>query len=138
MKGFSYMLSQAKGEVEHIRNGLPSVVLHQFGDHSQCGSWCAILKEPSRKHRNLPWGADLTNIELKRSLLSVFKKLDPEKLSKLDSSNSNESFNNTLRSKAPKDKHYSDGGSLAHRLSAAVCQKNEGYAYVSKVSLLKS
>lgn len=28
MKGFSYMLSQAKGEVEHIRNGLPSVVLH--------------------------------------------------------------------------------------------------------------
>lgn len=68
----------------------------------------------------------------------LFKKLDPEKLSKLDSSNSNESFNNTLRSKAPNDKHYSDGGSLAHRLSAAVCQKNEGYAYVSKVSLLKS
>lgn len=135
MKGFSHMLSQAKGDVEHIREGLPSVVLHQFADQSKCDSWCPILKEPSRKHRNLPWGADLTNIELKRSLLSLFHKLDPEKLSKLDSSNINECFNNTLLSKARKDKHYSDGGSLAHRLSAAVCQKNEGYAYVLEVGL---
>lgn len=75
---------------------------------------------------------------MKRSLLSLLKKLDPEKLSKLDSSNCNESFNNTLHSKAQKDKHYGDGGSFPHRLSAAVCQKNEGYAYVSKISLLKS
>lgn len=62
----------------------------------------------------------------------MFRDLDPSRLSRLDSSNCNESFNNTLISKAPKDMHYSEDGSLAHRLYAAVCQKNEGYSYVPK------
>ena len=86
-----------------------------------------------RSIKKIPWGEDLVNNDLKQSLLAVLTKLDPDKLCKLDTSNNNESFNNTLRSKAPKDKHYSDGGSLAHRLSAAVCQKNEGYGYVCQV-----
>ena len=86
----------------------------------------------------MPWGEDLVNNDLKQSLLAVFTKLDPDKLCKLDTSNNNESFNNTLRSKAPKDKHYSDGGSLAHRLSAAVCQKDEGYGYVCQVQFFKN
>ena len=90
---------------------------------SHCRTWCAISKNPTKKHKNLPWGENLVNNDLKQSLLAVFTKLYPDKLCKLDTSNNNESFNNTLRSKAPKDKHYSDGGSLAHRLSAAVCQK---------------
>lgn len=59
--------------------------------------------------------------------------LDHWKLSRLDSSNCHERFNNTLRFKAQKDKHYSEGGSLANELSAAVCQKNNGYIYVAKV-----
>lgn len=67
------------------------------------------------------WGVDFINIELKRLLLLVFKKFDFEKLSKLDLSNSNESFNNIFRLKVLKDKYYSDGGSLAYRLSVVVC-----------------
>ena len=31
MKGFSYMLSQAKGDKDYVKEGLQSVVLHQFG-----------------------------------------------------------------------------------------------------------
>lgn len=64
--------------------------------------------------------------KLKTDLLSMFRDIDPSRLSRLGSSNCSESFNNTLRSKVPKDKHYSESGSLAYILSAAVCQKNEG------------
>ncbi|VDI12187.1 Hypothetical predicted protein [Mytilus galloprovincialis] len=124
---------QNKGDSDRIKNSLPSVVLHQFGNHDGCGDWCQMKNKPTAKHRNLPWGADLKDENLKKDLLKVFTDLDPGKMSKLDSSNPNESFNNTVRSKAPKDKHYSESGSLAHRLSAAVCQKNEGYKYVAQV-----
>ncbi|VDI14646.1 Hypothetical predicted protein [Mytilus galloprovincialis] len=126
-------VTQNKGDSDRIKNSLPSVVLHQFGNHDGCGDWCQMKNKPTAKHRNLPWGADLKDENLKKDLLKVFTDLDPGKMSKLDSSNPNESFNNTVRSKAPKDKHYSESGSLAHRLSAAVCQKNEGYKYVAQV-----
>lgn len=133
MKSFSYMLAQCKEDTDKIEKSIDSVVLHQFGDHVKCGEWCNMKENPTARHKNLPWGADLQNEKLKTDLLTLFRDLDPSKLSRLDSSNCNESFNNTLRSKAPKDKHYSESGSLAYRLSAAVCQKNEGYSYVAKV-----
>lgn len=66
-------------------------------------------------------GVDFINIELKRLLLLVFKKFDFEKLSKLDLSNSNESFNNIFCLKVLKDKYYSDGGSLVYCLLVVVC-----------------
>ncbi|VDI62516.1 Hypothetical predicted protein [Mytilus galloprovincialis] len=99
------MLAQNKGDSDRIKNSLPSVVLHQFGNHDGCGDWCQMKNKPTAKHRNLPWGADLKDENMKKDLLKVFTDLDPGKLSKLDSSNPNESFNNTVRSKAPKDKH---------------------------------
>uniref|UniRef100_A0A8W8JLN1 Exonuclease domain-containing protein n=1 Tax=Magallana gigas TaxID=29159 RepID=A0A8W8JLN1_MAGGI len=129
----SYMIAQNTGNIYAIKENLESVVLHQFGEHDDCGNWCSFKGNPTGKHKNLPWGLDLSNNSLKNDLMSIFKTLDAEKLSKLGSSNVNESFNNILRSKAPKDKHYSESSSLAHRLSAAVCQKNEGYDYVAKV-----
>nr|XP_034302837.1 uncharacterized protein LOC105322827 isoform X6 [Crassostrea gigas] len=133
LKSFSYMIAQNTGNIYAIKENLESVVLHQFGEHDDCGNWCSFKGNPTGKHKNLPWGLDLSNNSLKNDLMSIFKTLDAEKLSKLGSSNVNESFNNILRSKAPKDKHYSESSSLAHRLSAAVCQKNEGYDYVAKV-----
>ena len=134
MKSFGYLLAQAKGDEEAILKGLPSVVLHQFGQHNNCGSWCRLKDHTASQHRNLPWGADLQDRQLKEDLLTIFKDLKIEKLSKMDSTNSNESFNNIVRSKAPKDKHYSESGSLQHRLAAAACQKNDGYGYVPEVT----
>jgi hypothetical protein len=133
MKSFGYMLAQCKESSEEIKQRMDSVVLHQFGDHGLCGNWCRLKENSSRKHRNLPWGADLKNENMKQDLLRIFRGLDIKKLSKLDSTNRNESFNNILRSKAPKDKHFSENISLQNRLAAAVCQKNEGYSYVAKV-----
>ncbi|KAK3108883.1 hypothetical protein FSP39_017890 [Pinctada imbricata] len=98
-----------------------------------CGEWCRMRDDNSKKHRNLPWGMDLENENLKADLLNIFKGLDCNKLSKLDSTNRNEWFNNSVRSKAPKDKHYRESSSLQHRLAAAVCQTNEGYSYITKL-----
>ena len=53
-----------------------------------------------------------------------------ERLAPLGSSQSNESLNNTITSKAPKSCCY--GGSESHdfRTAAAVLQKNKGHGYV--------
>ena len=134
MKSFGYLLGQAKGNPEAIRSGMPAVVLHQFGLHNNCGNWCRLKDNTTARHRNLPWGADLQNSQLKKELLAIFSNLDVNKLSKMDSTNRNESFNNIVRSKAPKDKHYSESGSLNRRLAAAACQKNNGYGYVPEVN----
>lgn len=57
-----------------------------------------------------------------------------EKLANLGSSQSNESFNNTVASKAPKRMHFSGSESTSFRLAAATVQKNLGRNYVFKVN----
>ncbi|XP_071139818.1 uncharacterized protein [Mytilus edulis] len=80
----------------------------------------------------------VTNITaLKNDLERLFLKdieQKSKKLSNLASSQSNESFNFTLSTKAPKYKHYSGSSSLGYRVSASVLQKNEGYSYISEVN----
>lgn len=127
------MLAKCKEDTDKIEKVMNSVILCQFGDYVKCGEWCNVKKNSTAKHNNLPQGADLRDEKLKTDLLSLLRDLDHRKLSRLDSSICHERFNNTLRSKAPKDKHYSEGGSLANKLSAAVCQKNKDYIYVAKV-----
>lgn len=61
---------------------------------------------------------------------NLFKIFDAEKLSKHDSSNINVRFNNTLRWKVHKDKHYIDDLSLTYRLSATVCQKRDMHMFL--------
>lgn len=74
-----------------------------------------------RKYKNLFWGVDLKNEYFKEDILKIFKKLDVQKLSKLDSINLNESFNNILRLKVFKDKYYSESVSLQNRFVVVVC-----------------
>ncbi|XP_071150116.1 uncharacterized protein [Mytilus edulis] len=57
-----------------------------------------------------------------------------DKLSKLGSSQADESVNNIIASKAPKTKHFSSSSSLNYRVSSAVLQKNEGYHYISELN----
>ena len=46
----------------------------------------------------------------------------------------NESFNALVSTKCPKSRHYSGSSSIFYRVAAAVCQKNEGYNYLCKIS----
>lgn len=138
-KNFSYMVSQNKGNVSGIENGLKALVGHLFGDHECCSSsWCGYQRDKAYQHSNHPYGKDLTSQDLKKDLEKLFLgnlMIQAKKLANLSSSQANESFNNTIASKAPKAKHYSASASLSYRVGTAVLQKNEGYSYVSKVGL---
>ena len=133
-KNFNYMLQQNFGKPEGIKAGTKAVVEHMFGNHAYCKEWCGYVKDPNNyKHQNLPYGKDLSNEALHTSLSQLFNSLDVNKLAFLGSTQANESFNNTFISRAPKARHYSDSSSLQFRLCASVSQKNEGYAYMTKM-----
>ena len=59
-----------------------------------------------------------------------------KKLAPCGSTLANESFNNSVASKAPKALHYSSSESLDFKVKVAACQKNIGYSYVSEVGLI--
>ena len=133
-KNFNYMLQQNQGNPSGISNGLIAVVEHMFGNHSSCKEWCGYLQDPEKyKHCNLPYGKDLSDEALHKSLTEIFSSLDANKLAFLSSTQSNESFNNTVASKAPKARHYSSSSSLQYRICAGVSQKNEGHGYMTEV-----
>ncbi|KAK3106973.1 hypothetical protein FSP39_004240 [Pinctada imbricata] len=118
--------------------GLKAISRHPFGDHSLCGDWCEHLKNPTRKYSCLPYGKCLKDKELQKSLDELLESYHPhcEKLADLGSSQSNESLNNTIASKAPKRLHRSGSSSLNIRVAAGIAQKkNLGHNYVSKVNL---
>ncbi|XP_076082975.1 uncharacterized protein LOC143054015 [Mytilus galloprovincialis] len=138
-KNYSYMLAQNQGSPEKIEKGVRGMIDHMYGKHENCDiKWCGFLKDrASYRHTNLPFGKDLKSESLRADLEKLFLgKIESQskKLSKLASSQANESFNHTVSTKAAKNKHYSGSSSLNYRVSAAVLQKNEGYGYVSKVS----
>ncbi|VDI14931.1 Hypothetical predicted protein [Mytilus galloprovincialis] len=68
-------------------------------------------------------------------LMKVYKK-QSQKLSKLGSTQGNESFNKSVASKAPKSHFYSGTSSLNVRVAASVAQKNDGQCYLIKVCLI--
>ena len=135
-KNYAYALRQNKDDEEGLAAALNSIVPHVFDDHSQCGSWCGYVKDPiNYKHKTLPWGKGLTGDDLKKDLERLFSihAHNAARLAPLGSTMSNESWNNTVASKAPKNKHYSSSESLDFRLGAAACQKNIGPNYLSEV-----
>lgn len=58
-----------------------------------------------------------------------------ERLLKMGSTQGNESFNNIVASKNPKNRFYGGSESTAFRVAAAVSQKNIGHDALSKVCL---
>ena len=135
-KNFNCLLGQNHGNEEKISTGLKAVVEHMFGNHSYCQDWCGFIKNPDKyKHSSLPYGKDLSDASLHVALSQLFNSLDVHKLAFLSSTQANESFNNTVASKAPKARHCSNSSSLQYRLCASVSQKNEGYSYITDVNV---
>jgi hypothetical protein len=65
----------------------------------------------------------------------IFQALSSQslKLTTGGSTQANESFNNMVASKAPKNRHYSSSESLDFRLGAATATKNLGHSYIETV-----
>jgi len=76
-----------------------------------------------------------TDEKLKKELDTLFASYikQSDRLACLGISQANESFNMTVASRAPKNKHYSGSKSLSYLVNQAVLQKNQGHRYLSLV-----
>ena len=132
-----YAVKQNKGKETAVAEAIKAIPNHVFGEHSKCGDWCRYNENPvTYKHRNID--SDFKNRTLKEKLIEIYSVFseNSHKLAPCGSTRLNESFNNTVASKAPKSKHYSTSESLDSRVQCAVAQTNNGYSYVSEVNTL--
>ncbi|VDI11824.1 Hypothetical predicted protein [Mytilus galloprovincialis] len=139
VKNVSYVLEQNIGNPEGIEKGFHATVNHMYGDHQYCTeNWCGYLKnKQTMSTQTFLMEKNLSSASLKSDLENLFiRQMVPQsdKLSKLGSSQTNESVNNMIALKAPKTKHFSSSSSLNYRVSSAVLQKNEGYHYISELN----
>ncbi|CAC5411937.1 unnamed protein product [Mytilus coruscus] len=119
---FMYAISRHQNCKQSMKAELATIVPHIFGHHEQ--------------FKHLPNGKALSGDKLKEELdklaQSYIERAD--RLLNLGSTQSNESFNNSVASFAPKNRFYGGTKSLKARVSSAVMQKNEGYGWLSKVN----
>ncbi|XP_071160714.1 uncharacterized protein [Mytilus edulis] len=111
-----------------MKTELATIVPHIFGHHEQCSpTWCTYVKDPTKfRFKHLPNGKAMSGDKLREELdklaQSYIERAD--RLLNLGSTQSNESFNNSVVLSK----------SLKARVSSAVMQKNEGYGWLSKVN----
>ncbi|CAC5420498.1 unnamed protein product [Mytilus coruscus] len=135
---FMYAISRHQNCKQSMKAELATIVPHIFGHHEQCSpTWCTYIKDPTKfRFKHLPNGKALSGDKLKEELdklaQSYIERAD--RLLNLGSTQSNESFNNSVASFAPKNRFYGGTKSLKARVSSAVMQKNEGYGWLSKVN----
>ena len=135
-KCFGYAVSQNCGDAKATELAIKNVINHAFGDHQNCSDWCKYSDDPiNYRHKGLPNGKDLTGEELRQDLNTLFGRFacNAASLSTAGSTQSNESFNHTVNSKAPKSTFYAGTASYRRRVAAAAAQTNLGTKYISKV-----
>lgn len=134
-KCFGYALGQNRGDSLATAAAIRNIVNHAFGAHNDCGSWCGYKKSPQDyKHEGLPGGKDLAGEDLRTDLTDLLERFasNSNSLAFGGNSQANESFDNTVASKAPKSRFY--GGTSSHhwRVSASVAQNNNGTVFLSE------
>ena len=73
-KCFSYAVAQNAGNVDGLKQSIQLIVPHAFGVHENCKEWCAYKKDSATyKHKDLPYGKDLTGENLRKALEEVFE-----------------------------------------------------------------
>lgn len=128
-KCFGYAIVQNVGDSENLACTLRSIPDHMFDNHENCGIWC------NRKNGASKQKIILSDNSLYNELSSMFTKYaaNAPKFSIAASSQANESFNNIMAHKSPKNICYSQSESSSFRLASAVCDKNDGESYLLDV-----
>lgn len=122
-KMFKYAIAQNKGASVELRQTLECIPEHVFGFHENCSRrWCKRLNNASKQT------VTLTGEPLKSALIVLFDKYaqNAYKFSVAASSQTNESLNNMIAHKSPKNKCYSKTAASDFRVASAVLVKNEG------------
>ncbi|CAC5422359.1 unnamed protein product [Mytilus coruscus] len=103
---FMYAISRHQNCKQSMKAELATIVPHIFGHHEQCSpTWCTYIKDPTKfRFKHLPNGKALSGDKLKEELdklaQSYIERAD--RLLNLGSTQSNESFNNSVASFAQK------------------------------------
>lgn len=127
---FTYAIHQNKGNVPAIKVALENIPYHLYDHHDNCGTWCNNKNDAENGA-----GIRLKNNILFEVLKNTFCDLsaNAEKFASAASSQPNESLNNSMCSKAPKNISYSTSESADYRFAATVAQKNCGTDYITRV-----
>jgi signal-transduction protein with cAMP-binding, CBS, and nucleotidyltransferase domain len=103
VKCFIVAVNQNKGDPKSMQTSLKCIVPHALGDHTKCNeSWCRRKQDHALyKHSYLPYGKYLHGEELKNALNDIFLPVCHsdamvEKLSPINNSQRNQSFNSTV------------------------------------------
>lgn len=129
-KRFVYAVGQNKGNAAQLADALRQIPDHAFGNHADCGQWCSRKLKDDKKQTIL-----LKDARLYNKLKQIFFKYanNAAKFSIAASSQANESVNNIMAHKAPKNCCYSLSESADFRLASTVCTKNEGEKHLLHV-----
>ncbi|CAC5424477.1 unnamed protein product [Mytilus coruscus] len=132
MKCFTYAVHSNKNDKQQMKKDLSAIVPHVFNEHENCNArWSGYLKNP----QNYTPTIKSSNLDLKLNKIFHDYIDNIDKLVPCASTKENESFNNMLTAKAPKNKHYSASSSLEARVNCTVAQKNLSFNYVSLVNV---
>ncbi|KAK0071078.1 hypothetical protein PV326_001713, partial [Microctonus aethiopoides] len=128
-KCFSYAIAQNTGNAKNLASALRNVPDHLFNSHENCGTWC------NRKNGSTQQTVILKNSSLYNELSGLFNRYAANalKFSIGASSQPNESFNNIMAHKCPKNICYSLSESSSFRLASSVCVKNDGESSISEI-----
>lgn len=108
LRMYTYAIDQCQDRPDDLRVRLQQIVPHVFGDHTLCeASWCGFRKDPHNfAYKSLPYKKPLSDENLKAELVTLTDKLISHvgQVAFLGSSQANESFNNMVAAKAPKNR----------------------------------
>lgn len=123
-----YAVKTCNGDATALANTLRNLPDHFFGHHENCGDWYRTSADNDSKPHTL----NLQNNEVYLELKELFDKFanNAPKFAVAASSQANESFNNIVAHKAPKNNCYSLSESCSYRVASAVATKNEGDSHV--------
>ncbi|KAF4531842.1 hypothetical protein B566_EDAN000868 [Ephemera danica] len=131
------VISKHKGHPMELKSALYNIPEHVFNKHEKCSpDWCRYHTDPHNyKSKYLAKSLGEHGGSLYNDICTCIEKLarKSDELSVGGSTPPCESFNNTVSSKAPKNKHYGGSQSLKFRVKAAVLHKNEGVDYTLQV-----
>ncbi|VDI84350.1 Hypothetical predicted protein [Mytilus galloprovincialis] len=106
---FMYTISKHQNSKQSMKTELATIVPHIFGHHEQCSpTWCTYVKDPTKfRFKHLPNGKALSGDKLREELDKLAQNYieRADRLLNLGSTQSNESFNNSVASFAPKNRY---------------------------------
>ncbi|XP_046746391.1 uncharacterized protein LOC124411343 [Diprion similis] len=127
-KCFTYAIAQDKGQETQLGDVLRNLPDHLYGRHENCSEWC-------HRQNSLKQSIKFTDEALYDGMTKVFTKYanNAAKFAMAASSQTNESVNNIIAHKAPKNVCLSKSASCDFRVASEVCSKNDGEQSINSI-----